>query len=158
MANVVGSGTNNAGAVDFGIANFHGTSTAGEIIINGTTAGTGGTASDADFKIFDMKIIRRWDISTQSKATEAITALDKAIKSVNSQRASYGSYISRLEHVSTNLTNIATNTTQSKSRVVDTNYATETTELARTQIIRQAATAMLAQANQMKQTVLALLQ
>ena len=97
-------------------------------------------------------------VSTQSKATKAITLLDKAIKSVNSQRASYGSYISRLEHVSTNLTNIATNTTQSKSRVVDTNYATETTELARTQIIRQAATAMLAQANQMKQTVLALLQ
>ncbi len=97
-------------------------------------------------------------VSTQSKATEAITLLDKAIKSVNSQRASYGSYISRLEHVSTNLTNIATNTTQSKSRVVDTNYATETTELARTQIIRQAATAMLAQTNQMKQTVLALLQ
>ena len=165
LANVVGSGTNNVGAVDFGIADFHGTSTAGEIIINGTTAGTGGTASDADFKIFDMKIRRGHssvlhavDVSTQSKANAAITALDTVIQSVNSQRASYGSYISRLEHVSTNLTNIATNTKQSKSRVVDTNYATETTELARTQIIRQAATAMLAQANQMKQTVLALLQ
>ena len=59
---------------------------------------------------------------------------------------------------STNLTNIATNTTQSRSRVVNTDYAIETTELARTQIICQAATAMLTQANQMKQTVLALLQ
>ena len=84
--------------------------------------------------------------------------MDTVIQNVNDQRASYGSYISRLEHASDNLTSIATNTAQSRSRVVDANYATETTELARTQIIQQAATAMLAQANQMKQTVLALLQ
>ena len=103
-------------------------------------------------------VLHAVDVSTQTKANAAITALDTAIQSVNSQRASYGSYISRLEHASDNLTSIATNTAQSRSRVVDANYATETTELARTQIIQQAATAMLAQANQMKQTVLALLQ
>ena len=97
-------------------------------------------------------------VATQTKANAAITSLDTVIQAVNEQRASYGSYISRLEHASDNLTSIATNTKQSRSRVVDANYATETTELARTQIIQQAATAMLAQANQMKQTVLALLQ
>ena len=97
-------------------------------------------------------------VATQTKADAAITSLDTVIQAVNEQRASYGSYISRLEHASDNLTSIATNTKQSRSRVVDANYATETTELARTQIIQQAATAMLAQANQMKQTVLALLQ
>ena len=130
--------------------------------------GDGFDATDTtlgDFKIFDIKIRRGHTadlhgvgVSTQAKAEAAITALDTAIQSVNSQRASYGSYISRLEHASDNLKSIATNTTQSRSRVVDADYATETTELARTQIIQQAATAMLAQANQMKQTVLALLQ
>ena len=165
LANIVGSGTNTAGAVDFGIASIAGTSTIGEIKFTSTTAGTGGTAANADFTILDMKVRRGHtsvlhavDVSTQTKANAAITALDTAIQSVNSQRASYGSYISRLEHASDNLTSIATNTAQSRSRVVDANYATETTELARTQIIQQAATAMLAQANQMKQTVLALLQ
>ena len=140
------------------------TATAGTITIAGTAVDAT-TAGNGDFTISDMKVRRgdtsvlhAVDVSTQPKANAAITALDTAIQSVNSQRASYGSYISRLEHASDNLTSIATNTAQSRSRVVDANYATETTELARTQIIQQAATAMLAQANQMKQTVLALLQ
>ena len=164
LANIVG--TSAAGATTIqGIATVAGTSTAGEILFTSTMVGTGGATTESDFKIFDMSVRRGHtavlhavDVSTQAKATAAVTALDTAIQSVNSQRASYGSYISRLEHASDNLTSIATNTAQSRSRVVDANYATETTELARTQIIQQAATAMLAQANQMKQTVLALLQ
>ena len=160
LLNVVGTGT---GGADMGIT-VDSTATAGTITIAGLAA-DGTTAANGDFTISDMKVRRGHtsvlhavDVSTQTKANEAITALDTAIQSVNSQRASYGSYISRLEHASDNLTSIATNTAQSRSRVVDANYATETTELARTQIIQQAATAMLAQANQMKQTVLALLQ
>ena len=77
--------------------------------------------------------------------------------SVNEQRARYGSYISRFEHASQNLTNISQNMVASRSRIEDADYAAETTELARTQIIQQAGTAMLAQANQAKETVLALL-
>jgi len=96
-------------------------------------------------------------ITTQAFASAAITALDSAISSVNEQRASYGSYISRLEHASQNLTNISQNMTASRSRIEDADYAAETTELARTQIIQQAGTAMLAQANAAKGTVLALL-
>ena len=70
----------------------------------------------------------------------------------------YGSYIGRLQAASDNLINVAQNQDQSRSRIEDTDYAVETSELSRTQIIAQASTAMLAQANQSKQTVLALLQ
>ena len=76
---------------------------------------------------------------------------------MNSQRASLGSYISRFEHASLNLANMSQNMTASKSRILDADYATETTELARTQIIQQASTAMLAQANAAKSSVMALL-
>ena len=65
--------------------------------------------------------------------------------------------MSRLGHATDNLNNVATNTAASRSQIADADYAAETTELARTQIISQASTAMLAQANQVKQTVLALL-
>ncbi|MDG1986503.1 MAG: flagellin, partial [Halieaceae bacterium] len=64
---------------------------------------------------------------------------------------------SRLEHAAQNLTNVSANTAASRSRILDADYARQTTELARTQIIAQAGTAMLAQANQIKQTVLSLL-
>ncbi len=88
----------------------------------------------------------------------AITKLDVAINGVTAEQAKYGAYLSRLQYASDNLSNVATNLDQSRSRIQDADYAVETTELARTQIIAQASTAMLAQANQVKQTVLALLQ
>jgi flagellin len=91
-------------------------------------------------------------------ATASITALDSAITSATAEQAAYGAFLSRLTHASDNLGNVSTNLDQSRSRIQDTDYASETTELARTQIIAQASTAMLAQANQVKQTVLALLQ
>ena len=68
------------------------------------------------------------------------------------------SYINRLEYAQITLLNVAQNTDASRSRIEDADYASETSELAKTQIIAQAGTAMLAQANQIKQTVLALLQ
>ena len=91
-------------------------------------------------------------------ANFAVTQLDLAINGAASERAKYGAYVSRLQHASDNLTNISTNTAASRSRIADADYASETMELARTQIIAQASTAMLAQANQVKQTVLSLLQ
>ena len=91
-------------------------------------------------------------------ATAAITALDAAITGVTAEQAKYGAYLSRLQYASDNIGNVATNLDQSRSRIQDADYAIETTALARTQIIAQASTAMLAQANQVKQTVLALLQ
>ena len=91
-------------------------------------------------------------------ATAAITALDAAITLATTEQATYGSEIASLTHAADNLTNVSANTDQSRSRIQDADYAVETTNLARTQIIAQASTAMLAQANQSKQSVLALLQ
>ena len=97
-------------------------------------------------------------ISSAGGASQAVSELDLAINGAAAERAKYGAYMSRLQHASDNLANIATNTSASLSQIADADYAVETTELARTQIISQASTAMLAQANQVKQTVLALLQ
>jgi len=97
------------------------------------------------------------NIDTVGNSEFAIDQLDKAILGIATERAKYGAYMSRLEHSSDNLLNVAQNTDQSRSRIEDADYAVETSELARTQIISQAATAMLAQANQAKQGVLQLL-
>jgi flagellin len=94
---------------------------------------------------------------SQAQATDTIAELDAAIAGVAAQRAEFGSWVNRLEHTVDNLTNISQNTVASRSRIEDADYAAETTELARTQIISQAATAMLSQANQQAQSVLALL-
>ena len=99
------------------------------------------------------------DIGANATAAgNAITALDTAITTATSELATYGAYINRLEYAQDNLLNVAQNTDASRSRIEDADYASETSELAKTQIIAQAGTAMLAQANQIKQTVLALLQ
>mgnify|MGYP001233389286 FL=1 len=86
-----------------------------------------------------------------------IAALDTAIVNIAAARADFGSVINRLEHTVDNLNSSVLNTQAAKSQIVDADYAAETTELARTQIISQASTAMLSQANQQAQSVLALL-
>jgi flagellin len=95
--------------------------------------------------------------SGEAQKTTTLTELDAAIAGVAAQRASFGALLNRLEHTVDNLTNVSQNTTASRSRIEDADYAVETSELARTQIISQAATAMLSQANQQAQSVLALL-
>jgi flagellin len=97
-------------------------------------------------------------IGTVTDARDAVTALDDAISVLNTRRSVLGSVINRLTHAVDNLTNVSQNATEARSRVTDTDYATATSELARTQIIQQAATAILAQANQQPQMVLSLLQ
>ena len=97
------------------------------------------------------------DISTVAGATSAIYTIDHGLAAVNSARATSGSIVNRLEYATDNLANVSQNTSASRSRILDADYASETTELARTQIIQQAATAMLSQANQQAQSVLALL-
>ena len=97
------------------------------------------------------------DLTTQVKAAAALTAIDDTITDATSEQAKFGAWMNRLAHAADNLLNVSANTDQSRSRIQDADYAVETTNLARTQIIAQASTAMLAQANNMKQTVLALL-
>ena len=101
--------------------------------------------------------ISQIDLSTQSGAQAAITAIDAAISTVSAIQSNVGAYQNRLSSTVTNLQTMTTNMTDSRSTIKDTNYNTATTALARSQIISQAATAMLAQANQSGQTVLSLL-
>ena len=136
-----------------------------------TTTSTGGVIkieADANgvetFSISDVVVTRglhkdvaKSDILTSGSANASLTTLSSAIDSVNSNRAGLGASMSRLEYAADNLQNVAQNTASARSRVLDADYASETTELARTQIIQQAATAMLAQANQSQQAILALL-
>jgi flagellin len=97
-------------------------------------------------------------VADVSAATSAITNLDNAISTIDAYRSTLGAMVNRLTYAADNLTNVSTNTAASRSRILDTDYAAATTELARTQIIQQAATAMLAQANQSPSSVLSLLQ
>jgi flagellin len=97
-------------------------------------------------------------VTSRTNAVAALTTLDTALGTVRTARATTGADMNRLESAIDVLSAEASNTEASLSRVQDTDYATATTELARTQIIQQAGTAMLAQANQLPQTVLSLLQ
>jgi len=92
-----------------------------------------------------------------TETTGIITTLDTALAGLASQRATFGAAMNRLEYTVDNLMNVSQNTSASRSRIEDADYAAETTELARAQIIAQAGTAMLSQANQQAQSVLALL-
>ena len=101
--------------------------------------------------------IKDSSITTAANANSAVSAVTTALATVNTGRSEMGATMNRLQYAADNLANVSRNATESRGRVLDADYAKETTELARTQIIAQAGTAMLAQANQMKQTVLSLL-
>ena len=117
------------------------------------------SASAADNLIFSGDAaLNNTDISSSANANTAIGRLDTAINRIDDQRAMYGAVINRLTYAGDNLTNVSQNTTASRSRILDTDYAKASSELSRTQIIQQAATAILAQANTDQQTVLKLLQ
>ena len=130
-----------------------------------TTFQVGPAASDTVIVTFadisqlgGMTNISAGGVGAVASATAAITDLDQAISTVDAYRSTLGAVVNRLNYAADNLTNVATNTAASRSRILDTDYAAATTELARTQIIQQAATAMLAQANQSPSSVLSLLQ
>jgi flagellin-like hook-associated protein FlgL len=97
------------------------------------------------------------DILTSDGAKAALDNLLTALDGINMQRASYGAAINRLEHTMDNLMQMSSNAAATRGRIQDADYAKESTELARTQIVQQASTAMLTQANQSAQSVLALL-
>ena len=97
-------------------------------------------------------------VTTTAGAQNAIDALDTAIQTLNSQRAELGAVSNRLDSTVSNLTNISSNLQAGRGRIEDADFAAETTSLAKSQILQQASTAMLAQANASKQNVLSLLQ
>ena len=97
------------------------------------------------------------DALTVSGTVGDLDDLDTDIDTLNTSRSELGAFINRLTYASNNALNVSQNTSASRSRIMDTDYAKTSAELARTQIVQQAATAMLAQANQSTQSVLALL-
>jgi flagellin len=98
------------------------------------------------------------NIKSVENANAVIGKLTTAMDNVNSARSTMGAVMNRLEHVIDNLNEVSMNTEASRSQIQDADYAKASTELARTQIMQQAATAVLAQANTSQQTVLKLLQ
>lgn len=101
--------------------------------------------------------INQLDVSNVLGATQGLQAIDAAINTVSAAQAKSGAINNRLDSIINNLTEGSKNMQASRSRILDTDYATETTNLAKQQIIQQAATAMLAQANQSSQSILSLL-
>jgi flagellin len=97
-------------------------------------------------------------LDSPSNAMTAITGIDTAIEKVNIQRSKLGAVSNRLSHTVNNLTNISANLSAARGGIEDADFAFETTHLAKNQILQQASTAMLAQANASKQNVLSLLQ
>jgi len=153
------------------------TTWAGIKLLDGTQSATGlsfqigadnNTADTVTVKIDDMGVssigsgtatyVTAISLDTMTLASAAISVLDEAITTVNTQRSELGSYSNRLDHVVNNLTNVSSNLQAGLGRIQDADFAAETTSLAKSQILQQASTAMLAQANASKQNVLSLLQ
>lgn len=131
---------------------------------SGTTAGTSSAMKALGTAITDTDssylggLNSSDDISTWQSAFQAAeTAIDTALDYISTERAVYGSQMNRLSYVSTNLTAQSTNLQNSRSSIIDTDFAAETAKLTKGQIMQQAATAMLAQANQMPNVILSLL-
>ena len=117
---------------------------------NSTTGTTTSTSSTAEE-------IPEISLTTRSGASLNLTSIDTALETLNSQRASLGALSNRIDHIVANNTNTATYIAKSISRIEDADFAAETSNLAKQQILQQAATSMLAQANASKQNILTLL-
>jgi flagellin len=127
--------------------------------------GIGAEVSDADEVTLTFAAVpatttstTNLDVKTGANSLTAITKIDDAIEEVNIQRSKLGAVSNRLNHTVNNLTNISSNLSAAKGGIEDADFALETTNLAKNQILQQASTAMLAQANASKQNVLSLLQ
>ncbi|MBU3648614.1 MAG: hypothetical protein FGM56_11140, partial [Limnohabitans sp.] len=114
---------------------------------------TGTITGDVDLQVEQRKV----RINTSEGASSVLNLLDASMDKINATRATMGAVMNRLDHVINNLSNVSMNMSTSRSQIEDADYASSSTELAKTQIMQQAATAVLAQANTSQQTVLKLL-
>jgi len=127
------------------------TNTSFTVAASGTTLAA--SAADASSPL----LISATTVTTRSKAQEAVVAIDNALAEVSRERANLGAFQNRLEHAVSNMMNMSANTADARSVIADADYAQESSSLAKNQILQQAGTAMLAQANAQSQTVLSLL-
>jgi len=151
------------GLADEATASFGGTTVTQSGAVITFTAGTAGTGFTPETSqtlndVGALANVRDLNIKDRVASTQSIEQLDISIDRINTERAGLGAVINRLTYAVDNLANVSQNTSESRSRIMDADYAKSSSELARTQIISQAATAMLAQANQAPQSVLQLLQ
>jgi flagellin len=146
----VGGNAGQTISVNFGNMTGGGLATGASGIAAGTNSGARALA--------DIAISGGTTALAQTNASAAMTGIDNAIENVSNQRASFGAAVNQLTHAIDNLTQVSINAASTRSRIMDTDYAKATSELAKAQIIQQAGTAMLAQANQLPASVLDLLQ
>ncbi len=139
--------------------NFNGVSLLGTAAstVDIQTGSSSGNTVTLDVGGLDLTAAIASDISTAAGANTALTDIDAALTATNTVRATLGAGQSRLSSVINNLTNSVANLTDARSRIEDVDFSTETTELARAQILSQASTALISQANQSQQGVLQLL-
>lgn len=155
--------TSLSAALDLRFDDGYEASVSGAGVVKITLDSSAGTTTGNSFTLSASATDGEWDdieslsILTQATSNTAVSTIDAALSNVNKSRAEIGAVVNRLTYAADNLTNVSQNAAASRSRILDTDYAKTTTELARTQIIQQAATAMLAQANQQPQGVLSLL-
>jgi flagellin len=143
--------TGTTGGTTTGTFSFQSGQTSGQtidVVVGGMTLSALGMTTTASVGLA---------LSSAASASAAIATIDSAINTVNTQRATIGAAVNRMTYAADNITNISANVSASRSTIMDTDYATASTNLSKAQIIQQASTAMLAQANQQPQTVLALL-
>jgi flagellin len=148
---VFGDPTASSGAAEATVAGVSSSAAGALDIFTGLDQATADHASATEAEDLGGEVV------TGSAQATTLGYIDTALARVSSHRATLGATINRLEYAVDNLANVSQNTAASRSRILDADYASESTELARTQIIQQAGTAMLAQANQQAQSVLALL-
>ena len=121
------------------------------------TGASGGAVASGGVALSGIAISGATTAAAQTAASAAMTSIDLAIENISNQRASFGATVNQLTHSIDNLTQVSINAESTRSRIMDTDYARSTSELAKAQIIQQAGTAMLAQANQLPASVLDLL-
>jgi len=134
----------------------------GQVVLNGVDSFSFSNASAEVFKTTggssSVKSVADIDISTVDGAQNSIDVIDAALKSIDTQRADLGAVQNRFDNTIANLTNISENVSAARGRIQDTDFAAETANLSKNQILQQAGTAILAQAKQLPQAVLSLLQ
>ena len=141
------------GQVQFdSVKSFSVTSSSGSAVSDDFTGG--GTTADTS----TLLNVGTVDLATVANSEKAISIIDGALSMIDLSRAEQGAISNRLDNVVSNLTNIVLNTEASKSHINDADFASESSKLTKAQILAQASTSMLAQANASKQSVLALLQ
>ena len=125
---------------------------------NGTNNKIGSGQLDMNISISDIALsLAALSLGTASAASEALSGISDLLSTVQTSRARWGALMNRLDYTVNNLQNVSKNISASRSQILDTNYAQESANLARTQVLQQAGMSMLSQSNQMSQNVMSLL-